>query len=66
MATAKRKYTMLVDNVHYHSIWFDTADGKIKIIDQRVLPHSFEVINLVTCEQVMIAIRDMHVRGAHL
>ena len=57
---------MLVDNVHYHSIWFDTADGKIKIIDQRVLPHSFEVINLVTCEQVMIAIRDMEVRGAPL
>jgi methylthioribose-1-phosphate isomerase len=36
------------------------------IIDQRKLPHRFVIEELATVEQVAVAIRDMHVRGAGL
>jgi len=41
-------------------------DGKIKIIDQRKLPHLLEIVTLNNLEQSVIAIRDMYVRGAPL
>jgi methylthioribose-1-phosphate isomerase len=38
----------------------------IQIINQLVLPHSFEIIDLRTVEDVRRAIKDMYVRGAGL
>jgi methylthioribose-1-phosphate isomerase len=47
-------------------IWLDTNSGNIKIIDQRKLPHTLEVVDLEGVEDVVRAIREMLVRGAPL
>jgi methylthioribose-1-phosphate isomerase len=39
-------------------------DDSLKMIDQRCLPASLEVISLHTCLEVIEAIRNMTVRGA--
>jgi methylthioribose-1-phosphate isomerase len=57
---------MKVDGTHYRSIWFDTASGKVQIIDQRWLPHEFRIVDLTTRDAFAVAIRDMWVRGAPL
>jgi len=57
---------MQVDGRHFRSIWFDEASGKVRIIDQRWLPHEFRVVDLATRDAFAIAIRDMWVRGAPL
>ncbi|UCF35878.1 MAG: S-methyl-5-thioribose-1-phosphate isomerase [Acidobacteriota bacterium] len=51
----------------YRTIWRSQEDPNIvQIIDQRHLPHRFVVEDLRTVDEVAIAIRDMHVRGAGL
>jgi methylthioribose-1-phosphate isomerase len=55
---------MLVNGKPYRTIWKE--DNIIRIIDQRKLPHSFEIEELKTVDDVYIAIKDMHVRGAPL
>ncbi len=40
------------------------VDGKLRVIDQRLLPGKLEYIDLVTAEDVAEAIRTMIVRGA--
>ncbi len=57
---------MLVNNKHYETIWLNNDKSKIKIIDQRVLPFGFIVEELTTVDDVCVAIKDMHVRGAPL
>ena len=57
---------MLIQGKPYRSIWKDMKDGKVKIIDQRKLPHLVEIVTLDNLEQTIIAIRDMYVRGAPL
>ncbi|MFK7806638.1 MAG: S-methyl-5-thioribose-1-phosphate isomerase [Saprospiraceae bacterium] len=58
---------MKINNQHYHTIWLSTDNNKIvEIIDQRFLPHKFVIEQLTTVEEVAIAIKDMHVRGAPL
>ena len=57
---------MLVDGANYRSIWRDQGTGSICIIDQRWLPHEFVIYNLTSPNDVMVAIRDMWVRGAPL
>jgi methylthioribose-1-phosphate isomerase len=58
---------MKVDGKHYNTIWIKPNDDSvIQIIDQRWLPHRFVIENLTTVEQAVIAIKDMHVRGAPL
>jgi len=58
---------MHVDGQLYRTIWLDPADpGRVRIIDQRHLPHAFVLEDLRTVEDVAVAIRDMHVRGAGL
>jgi methylthioribose-1-phosphate isomerase len=39
-------------------------DGTVRLIDQRLLPTEFQLINLSTVPEVAHAIRDMAVRGA--
>ena len=57
---------MLIQGKPYRSIWKDMKDGKVKIIDQRKLPHLVEIVTLDNLEQTIVAIRDMYVRGAPL
>ena len=57
---------MKVAGEHFRSIWFDHQSDTVKIIDQRWLPHKFEVVSLTTTEEFCQAIGDMWVRGAPL
>lgn len=47
-------------------IWLDERDGKVKVIDQRRLPHEFVVMALESVDDVIEAIIGMAVRGAPL
>jgi methylthioribose-1-phosphate isomerase len=57
---------MKVNGVHYRSIWYDFDARKVKIIDQRWLPHDFRIVTLDGLDDYAVAIRDMWVRGAPL
>ncbi|ARE41658.1 Methylthioribose-1-phosphate isomerase [Rhodovulum sp. P5] len=56
---------MKIDGTHYRSIWRE-ADGTVRIIDQRWLPHELRIVPLNSREDFATAIRDMWVRGAPL
>ena len=56
---------MRVGDQHYRTVWVeDGEDGVVRIIEQTKLPWAFEVEELRTVDEVCVAIRDMHVRGA--
>jgi methylthioribose-1-phosphate isomerase len=56
-----------VGGKHFRSIWLKAADNRVvQLIDQRFLPHRFVIEDVTTVEQMVTAIRDMHVRGAGL
>ena len=57
---------MKVNGTHYRSIWYDHELSKVKIIDQRWLPHKFKIVELETLQNFATAIKDMWVRGAPL
>jgi methylthioribose-1-phosphate isomerase len=58
---------MKVNDKHYHTIWLSKEDDRVvKIIDQRSLPHAFVIEELKSLDDVAVAIKDMHVRGAPL
>jgi len=58
---------MKVNGKKYRSIWVKEDDPKtICIIDQRQLPHFFIVEEIKTLDEMLIAIKDMHLRGAGL
>lgn len=58
---------MNVAGKHYRTIWLHPDDSSVvQIIDQRWLPHKFIIEDLRTVEEVAVAIKDMHVRGAGL
>jgi methylthioribose-1-phosphate isomerase len=46
----------------YRAVWMD--DGAVHMIDQRALPHTFEVFRADTVDEIAFSIRDMVVRGA--
>jgi methylthioribose-1-phosphate isomerase len=52
----------------WRTIWrnLDDPAGSIGVIDQRLLPHEFQSLNLSTMEECAEAIRNMTVRGAPL
>ena len=47
-------------------IWFDEEKSCVGVIDQRRLPHEFAVLELKTVDDVIMAIKEMVVRGAPL
>lgn len=56
---------MKVNGKHYRTIWINPDDKKsIQIIDQRKLPFSFEIESIHSVNEMAIAIKDMHLRGA--
>ncbi len=57
---------MLISGKQYRSIWVDQKSEKIKLIDQRKLPHYVEIITLNNLQETVKAISDMYVRGAPL
>src|SRR5438552_14893958 len=58
---------MKVGGQHFRTIWLKKEDQcVVQLIDQRFLPHRFVIEDVSTVEQMVTAIRDMHVRGAGL
>lgn len=58
---------MLVEGKSRRTIWMRTDEpGCVQIIDQRALPHDFVIESLRSLDDALVAIRDMHVRGAPL
>src|SRR4051812_35078376 len=57
---------MKVAGKHYRSLWADTSQGMVHIIDQSRLPHVFETALVESPEAMADAIRAMRVRGAPL
>jgi methylthioribose-1-phosphate isomerase len=58
---------MNIDGKHFRTIWLKETDPKVvEIINQLVLPHQFEILDLRTVEDIRRAIKDMYVRGAGL
>ncbi len=58
---------MNVHGIPYRTIWLKQDDPcTVMIIDQRKLPHQFIVEEIRSLEQMKLAIKDMHLRGAGL
>ena len=57
---------MLVEGNNLTTIWHDSVDGLVKIIDQRLLPHELKIVDLNTLDEAKFAIKEMQVRGAPL
>lgn len=58
---------MNIQGKAYHTIWMKAGDAAVvQIIDQRHLPHKFVIEDLHSMDEVAVAIKEMHVRGAPL
>lgn len=57
---------MKVDGKEVRTIWMAEDSKTVKIIDQRRLPHEFVVVDLKNVDDVIMAIKEMYVRGAPL
>jgi len=57
---------MQVQGKPYRTIWWDDAEGCVRIIDQSLLPHEFRIAALRDPAEVAAAIREMRLRGAPL
>lgn len=56
---------MKIQGKTYQTIWLKEDNPTVvQIIDQRALPHQFVIEDITSCEQMGIAIKDMHLRGA--
>ncbi|MES3006885.1 MAG: S-methyl-5-thioribose-1-phosphate isomerase [Pseudomonadota bacterium] len=57
---------MQVNGQPQRTIWFDEAQHCVRIIDQTLLPHHFNILSLRTLDAACHAIISMQVRGAPL
>jgi len=57
---------MLIDGTHYRAIWMGEDPGIVKVIDQRLLPFEFRILELKSMTDAYEAIAGMVVRGAPL
>ena len=58
---------MKIDGQSHRTIFLKEGDSRVvQIIDQRLLPHRFEIVDLAEVDDFVRAIRDMQVRGAPL
>ncbi len=53
---------MQVQGKHYRTVWMEGS--AVKMINQLLLPHKFEIVSLPTHKDTARAIKDMIVRGA--
>lgn len=56
---------MKINGKHYHTIWLQD-ERTIQTFDQRYLPHQLVIEDLTKLDDFIVAIREMHVRGAPL
>ncbi|MBF0197159.1 MAG: S-methyl-5-thioribose-1-phosphate isomerase [Planctomycetes bacterium] len=56
---------MKINNKSYRTIW-ENQKGNIEVIDQRILPHQFEIMEVTSCKEMAFVISDMVIRGAGL
>jgi len=49
---------------HFRTVSFDAEANSVHLIDQRLLPHKFEILKTANHRETAAAIRDMAVRGA--
>ena len=57
---------MLINGTQYRTIWLNKDKVTVSIIDQRYLPFNLVIEEIKTVEQMAVAIKDMHLRGAPL
>jgi len=57
---------MKVDGKDTRPIWMEKKTETVRVIDQRLLPHEFVVIDLKNVDEAIYAIQEMVVRGAPL
>ena len=57
---------MKVDGKNIRPIWLEKDSKVVKVIDQRLLPHKFVVVDLKNVDDIITAIKEMYVRGAPL
>lgn len=57
---------MKVDGTPYRSLWWSTETQSLQIIDQRWLPHDFQIAQLDSTSDYVKSIKEMQVRGAPL
>jgi S-methyl-5-thioribose-1-phosphate isomerase len=48
----------------YRTVTFDSVSNSVRLIEQRLLPHRFEIVSASDFHQTAAAIHDMVVRGA--
>lgn len=53
---------MLINNINYRTVWMQ--DTSVYLIEQRLLPHKFEIFQAKTYSDTANAIKTMIVRGA--
>lgn len=53
---------VIVNNKNYRTIWFEGSI--VKIINQKLLPHKFEIVNLKSYLETTKAIKTMLIRGS--
>lgn len=56
---------MNVNGTHYRTIWLED-ERTVRIIDQKILPFAFRLLDLHTVDEIALAIKTMIVRGAGL
>ncbi len=49
---------------HYRTVTFDRARNAVRLVEQRLLPHTFKIVATCNFRETAAAIRDMVVRGA--
>jgi len=49
---------------HYRTVVFDSRKNAVRLIDQRLLPHKFEIVATRNFQETARAIHEMTVRGA--
>ena len=49
---------------HFRTVAFDARKNAVRLIDQRLLPHEFQIVATCDFQETARAIRDMTVRGA--
>lgn len=49
---------------HYRTVTFDAARNSVLLIEQRLLPHEFQIVETADFRRTADAIKDMVVRGA--
>ncbi|GBC63501.1 S-methyl-5-thioribose-1-phosphate isomerase [Desulfonema ishimotonii] len=57
---------MNVDGKEMRPIWPDEDMKTVKVIDQRLLPHEMVIADLKSLDDIIVAIKEMYVRGAPL